>query len=187
MRFDLDKVKATVHYTPRREMHGEDPEPAASLIFDLVLGADLLAMFAPTLRWSLYFNPNKPTNGGASPVDDANDLRYPEVDGAIRWKGEIVGGEITVHHGIGGKSDIRLPVTKADDFRIEPRGGGVFGLHFRVACRPDERQSGALALLDRHYAARIEAARQRAADSTDAQVAVGIAALMNPTLLKDSP
>jgi hypothetical protein len=147
MQFDLDKVKATVHYTPRREMHGEDPEPAASLIFDLVLGADLLAMFAPTLRWSLYFNPNKPTNGGSSPVDDANDLRYPEVDGAIRWKAEIVGGEITVHHGIGGKSDIRLPVTKADDFRIEPRGGGVFGLHFRVACRPDERQSGALAMM----------------------------------------
>lgn len=53
--FELDAVEAKLNsYTPRRELHGEDPQPAASLAFAVNLDADALAMFAPTLRSSLF-------------------------------------------------------------------------------------------------------------------------------------
>ena len=52
----------------------------------------------------------------------------------------------TIHNGLGGVSDIRLPVEKADEFKIAIAEGGAFELSFRVACHPDERQHGALAM-----------------------------------------
>lgn len=148
MKFALDEtIAGTMHYTPRRELHGEDPKPAATLVFDVELPASFLAMFSPTLRWSLYHNPNKTTNGGDSPVDDAYELRYPQWKNPIKWERDIIGGTLTIEHGIGDESDIVLPAKKVDDFQITPKEGGAFDLHFRVACLPDERQSGALAMM----------------------------------------
>jgi hypothetical protein len=144
--FNLEKAKAVLHFTPRRELHGEDPKPAATIALDLTLPLSALAMFAPSLRSSFYHNPNKPVNGGASPIDDANDLRYPQVKNALKWELEITGGELTVHYGIGGKSDIVLPIAKADAFELECKQS-EFRLGFRVACHPDEGQSGALAMM----------------------------------------
>lgn len=45
--FELDGVEAKLNsYTPRRQPHGDDPQPAASLAFAVNLDADALAMFA---------------------------------------------------------------------------------------------------------------------------------------------
>lgn len=49
--FELSQQKARLtSYTPRRELHGEDPKPAATLAFACTLPASALAMFSPTLR-----------------------------------------------------------------------------------------------------------------------------------------
>lgn len=142
-RFDLTHAKAQIHYTPRRELHGEKREPAATIAVETTLNASQLAMFSPTLRWSLY----RGADGGAVGDDDGNAFpRYPEIESAFKWKREIVGGLFIIHNGLGGVSDIRLPVEKADDFKIEIGEGGTFSLGFRVACHPDERQHGALAM-----------------------------------------
>lgn len=134
LRFELSRCNATIHYTPRREIHGENPEPAATVAIETTLPAELLAMFSPTLRWSLY---------EGEPPDSP---RFPEIEGAIRWKKEIVGGLLIVHSVLGGVSDIRLPVAKADKFEIAVVEGGAFTLAFRVACHPAEAQHGALAM-----------------------------------------
>jgi hypothetical protein len=142
-RFDLSRVNAQIHYTARRELHGEKREPAATISVDCTLNASLLAMFSPTLRWSMY----RGADGSAVGEDDGGAFaRYPEIESAIKWKREIVGGLLIIHNGIGGKSDIRLPVEKADDFKITIGEGGTFELGFRVGCHPDERQHGALAM-----------------------------------------
>lgn len=145
--FDLSHVTGTIHYNPRRELHGPEKEPAATLTFSVQLKADDLAMFHSDLRSAFYFNPHKPVNGGASPVDDANDLRFVEMVSSVKWNREIVGGDLTLHKGLGGRSDVRIPVDKVDDFRFDFLAGGIFELSFRVACKPDERQSGALAMM----------------------------------------
>lgn len=142
-RFDLSHKDALLHYTPRTELHGPDPESAATLHLTVMLPASDLAMFSPTLRWSLYRGPN----GEAPGEDDGGAFpRYPEIESAFKWKREIVGGLLVVHNGIGGVSDIRLPAQKANKFELATMAGGAFELSFCVSCRPDERQHGALAV-----------------------------------------
>lgn len=146
--FELDAVEAKLNsYTPRRELHGEDPQPAASLAFAVNLDADALAMFAPTLRSSLFY---KSAHEGGDMVDqiaDAADLRYPEIAKALHWDREIVGAEVVIDHGLGGKSAIELGGCDVDNFTLQAMQGGRVIVTFRVACHPDEKQSGKLAFL----------------------------------------
>lgn len=147
MMFELLETKAKLAtYTPRRELHGEDPKPAATLKFEVVLGADLLAMFHATLRHS-FFHKNENVANLADRAADANDLRYPEITKPIAWSLEMIGAELTIDYGLGGKSNIVLPGCDVDDFTIAPQQGGVVIVGFRVACHPDEKQSGKLAFL----------------------------------------
>lgn len=136
-RFDLFRLTATMHYTPRRELHGEKREPAATIALSLSLPALELMMFDHGLPSALY---EINSDGGVG------DPRFPEIEAPIKWKREITGGVLTIHNGIGGVSDIRLPVEKADAFTIAPGEGGAFQLCFRVACHPGENQHGALAM-----------------------------------------
>lgn len=145
--FALTEQKVLMHYNPRSEFEGKTARPAATLTFKCSLPVDQLAMFSPTLRSSLYHNPMKETNGGSSPVDGANVPRYPQITNSLKWNLEVVGGTLTIHYGATDDSDIVLPVTKADNFDIEPDDEGKFNLSFRVAVHPDEAQSGKLAFM----------------------------------------
>lgn len=146
--FELTRVTAKLHsYSPRRELHGDDPQPAASLTFDVKLGADLLAMFAPTLRSSLFHKADGVVRNLADAASDANDLRYPQITDPIKWELEIVGAELTIHRGLGPKSDLVLPLCDVDNFSLLPMQGGIVAVRFRVACHPSESQSGKLAFL----------------------------------------
>lgn len=146
--FALNEQKARlINYTPRRELHGEDPKPAATLRFGVTLGADLLAMFAPTLRSSFYCKREGVQRDLADAAADANDLRYPQIEDPIKWALEIVGAELTIDYGLGNKSNIVLPLCDIDEFTVSPQQGGVVLVVFRVACHPDEKQSGKLAMM----------------------------------------
>lgn len=134
-------------YTPRRELHGEDPRPAATLKFDIVLGADMLLMFHPTLRSALFEHREGVVRNLADAASTANDLRYPQIGKPLTWTLELIGAELTIDYGLGGKSNIVLPDCTVDDFTISPQQGAVAFVGFRVACHPDEKQSGKLAMM----------------------------------------
>jgi hypothetical protein len=146
-KFELTEQKARLaSYTPRRELHGEKPQPAASIAFE-VRGeaADLLPMFSSTLRSSFYYKLEGPAGNLADATHDAPDLRYPQIAKPLHWTLEIVGARVTIHQGLGGLSDLVFPDATADDFTIEPTQGGIVVVRFRVACHPDRQQSGYLA------------------------------------------
>jgi hypothetical protein len=147
--FELAAAKAKlVSYAPRREMHGEDPKPAASLHFVVNLDASDLAMFSPALRASLYArNESAPGRDMVDAVSDGHDLRFPEIGKPITWTKEIIGADLKIGYGLGGRSDISLPTCDVDDFKIDPQQGGQVAVSFRVACHPDEKQSGKLAFM----------------------------------------
>lgn len=147
--FELDAKEAKLtSYTPRRELHGEDPKPAASLAFAINLDASALAMFSPTLRSSFFYKASDEGRGDmVDKIADAADLRYPEIEKPFKWTKEIIGAELVIDHGLGGKSNIKLPSCDVDNFSIHPMQGGQAIVTFSVACHPDKKQSGDLAFL----------------------------------------
>lgn len=145
--FSLERQSATLtSYSPRRELHGEDPQPAATLHFSCALPSHALAMFEPTLAHHLFKRPDD----GADLADAGNEhgaVRFPQITSALAWDKEIIGAELTLHYGIDERSDIVLPGVKVDKFAIKPEHGGMALVTFRCGCHPDERQSGKLAML----------------------------------------
>lgn len=126
----------------RAEQSGPDKLPAADLKFSINVPSESLASFAPELRSLLYC---KNGNGGdlANQSHDAPNLRFPRL-GPLAWGGDIIGAELTVHHGLGGKSDLVLGEAKVNRFVIEPQEGGTVLVHFRVQAHPDEKAVGKL-------------------------------------------
>lgn len=145
--FSLERKSATLtSYTPRRELHGEDPQPAATLAFSAPLVAPELGMFEPTLAHYVFKRPED----GADLADSGNEygaVRFPQITSVLAWDKEIVGAVLTIHYGIDERSDIVLPGCNVDKFALKPENGGMALVTFRCACHPDERQSGKLAML----------------------------------------
>lgn len=147
MNFDLEQQECVLeNFNPRREIHGEDPQPASDLKFIANLSADVLALFSPTLRFCLFHKV-----GAADDPDMINriterpNLRFPKLK-PLGWDDEMVGAHVTVDHGLGGKSDLNFEDCKVNNFTIEPAEGGRFTLTFRVQCHPGEREAGKLYL-----------------------------------------
>jgi hypothetical protein len=143
MPFSLTNQKAKLaSLNTRAEVSGPDKVPAADLRFSINVPSDALAGFAPTLRGHLYC---KNGDGGdlANQSHDAPNLRYPRL-GALPWSGDIMGATLTVHHGLGGKSDLVLADAKVNRFVIEPQEGGTCIVKFRVQAHPGDREVGRL-------------------------------------------
>ena len=126
----------------RAEQAGADKLPASDLKFSINVPSDSLIEFAPELRGLLYWK-----NGGggdlADQTHDAPNLRFPRL-GPLSWEGEIVGAELTVHYGLGGKSDLVVAAAKVNRFVIDPQEGGTVIIQFRVQAHPDEKSVGKL-------------------------------------------
>jgi len=148
MRFELNKQEALLeNWNPRRELHGEDPQPAGDLKIVANLDAGELAQFHPALRSMLFC---KNGDGGPDMVNkqlDAPNLRFPKLKTPLKWDDEVVGAYLTIEHGLGGKSDLGFEQCKVNNFEIDPTEGGRFTLTLRVQCHPGEREAGKLYLL----------------------------------------
>ena len=145
-----EKKALLCNVNPRSEVHGAEREPAADLKIRVDCENHLLAEFAPSLRSFLYFKDEAADKDGrndlADQANDAPNLRFPALEAPLRWSEEMQNATLTVHHGIGGKSDLVLKDVKVNAFSIEPREGGTVSLTFRVQCHPDERTLGKLAV-----------------------------------------
>ncbi len=133
-------VAKLANVNPRAELHGEDPQPACDLKIEMNVSNGLLAEFHPTLRSFLY---EKDDSQLDLAEDSLTHLRMPKL-GPLKWDEELVGAEVTVHRGLGGKSDIVLPGCSVNNFVLAPQEGGSVMLCFRVQGHPDEKQFGRL-------------------------------------------
>lgn len=145
--FALSNQAATLSsFNPRSEQHGDEPTPAADLKFAVAMESALLAMLDPQLRHALYCKNAGVDNDLANQMHEAPNLRFPKLE-ALRWKHEIVGAKLTVHHGIGGISDLVIEGCNVNKFSVDAQEGGTVIVSFRVQCKPSEAACGKLCLL----------------------------------------
>ena len=153
--FEVDEGKVQlVHKNERLEKHGDEDVLACDLNFVWETDNGCLAMFAPDLRSALYkkSDGSQPDLPGTSGPEHMTALRFPGL-APLKWSlGELIGGELTFHHGTTAKSHIKIDITKLCKYRLECKEGGTVVVGFQVQCRPSEQQSGKLSkfLTDKH-------------------------------------
>ena len=139
MPFNLERATAKLSsLNVRAEVHGTDKTPAADLRFVLNSASGKLEEFAPGFRTLIFhkagYSPNLADQGSELP-----DLRFPRL-APLAWEGDIIGAEVVIHFGTGGKSDIVLPDCKVNKFGIDPQQGGTVIITFRCQAHPDGPQ-----------------------------------------------
>lgn len=149
MMIELAEQSATLtKYNPRPELHGQDPTPAADIKFMFnAANGDILPMLDPVLRGFLFHKNGAISHDLANATHDAPNLRFPKLQGPFEWLSIHDEAELTLHRGIGGKSDLKLPVKLRKPILIAPQEGGTCIVTMQVQCHPDEKQAGALYML----------------------------------------
>lgn len=142
-------VKVTV--TVRTERNGTDRSPAMTLHFSHHTPNDVLSEFGSDLKSSLYRRPDLTTADMADQADPRNDdpnympkLRNPQMKNVIELDHEIVGAEVTVNYGTGGKSNIVLDECNIEAFKADCQEGGTVFLSYDCLCHPSDQQAGKL-------------------------------------------
>ncbi len=136
--------------TDKRVSDDETKEamPIAEVDFDLNLPGDLLAIFSPTLRALLFHKNGAVDHDLHDQVHAAPDVRHPKILYPLRWKEGMEGATVTIHQGLGGKSDLVLPEASIATFFITPNEGGTFSLSFTARAKLDQEKAfGRLAML----------------------------------------
>lgn len=151
LEFDRQQAKLS-SFNSRGEHHGQEIESAADLKFEANCSADILADLHPTLRHFLFCK-SEAAAGTADLADQAHEapnLRMPKLKFPIEWELETIGQELTIHYGMGGKSDIVIQSCRVNKITVTPMEGGTVILTFRVQGHPDEKQAGKLHKLVQH-------------------------------------
>lgn len=107
--FGLQKQNAKLtSVNPRAEIHGTDKVMAADLKFDVKMSNDVLSLFDPSLKSSLY--KKQDASGQGDLINEPGRLpalKFPLM-GPVKWGKDFSGYEVVVHYGISGKEDIHL-------------------------------------------------------------------------------
>lgn len=139
--FSLEEKQALITHYEADKRASDDPEkdaPAIAVVsFILTLPSELLAGFAPTLRNSLFHMNGAIDHDLANQTHPAPDVRFPDWIYPIRIKKSWEGAEVTIHKGLGGKSDLVLSDAAISTFHVTPKSGGVFILEFTARSKPD--------------------------------------------------
>lgn len=149
--FSIEEQPAKMHFTSRSEKNGNDRVPAATLTVSYKAPNDVLSEFSPDLKASLYRRPHP----GEGDIADNSDtrledphylprLKFPDMSNKIAITRQIVGAIVTLHYGVGGKSDLVLDDCKVDDFVFDPQDGGTVDVSLKVDCHPSKDQAGTL-------------------------------------------
>lgn len=150
MRITVVEMKALLaHVNARSELHGEEREAAGDLKFSATVPNTFLDQLHPTLRSALFFNdssaPKDLADQGMEEGQHWPHLRFPNIESPYKWKDEMSGGVLTIHHGIGGRgSDIVIEDVKVNEVKITPLAGAMVDLEFRVQTHPEEKIRGKL-------------------------------------------
>lgn len=138
---ELSEQAATITKFDTDKRASDDPtKPApaiAEVTFLVNMTSDVLAHFSPTLRSLLFCKNGAVQHDIASQAHDAPDVRHPKILAPYKWREDMEGAEVTIHKGLGGKSDLVLPEASIGTFAIEPHDGGMVSITFEVRSKPE--------------------------------------------------
>ncbi len=137
-------------FNSRGEHHGQEIKAAADLKFETNCTADILAELHPTLRHFLFCKNDGDDADLADQAHDAPNLRFAKLKYPLAWELETIGQCLTIHFGLGGKSDIVIDDCKVNAIQIAPQEGGTVIVSFRVQGYPTEKDAGKLFGLVQH-------------------------------------
>lgn len=134
------------HKNDRIEKHGEEDVLACDLSISYETSNDILAMFAPALKSSLYMRSDSAQGSLVPDQEHLTALRFPALcEKPLKWAaGELFGAEVKFHHGISSKSDVVFQPTKVTKFKLECLEGGTVIVHFLVQVNPTDAQTSFL-------------------------------------------
>lgn len=138
----------------RSEKHGPELVPAVDLKIAVDASNDILDKFHADLKSSLYFKAQEDkqeTLDGIEPVTSLPNLRFPKLDGALKWDTMGAGYTLMLDYGLGADSNLVMTGCEINNFAFTPKEGGTVELVFRVQIKDlDERILGKLAVLAQH-------------------------------------
>lgn len=137
--FTLENQKAKlINVNPRAEKYDE---LACDLKFEIRTSNDVLSEFHHSLKSAFYKEPDQ--GNLINEPGTLSQLKFPDI-GPISYGMELVGHELVVHYGIGGKSDLSIDDCRVNHFRLHPQEGGAVSVTFRVQGNPSEHVIGKL-------------------------------------------
>jgi hypothetical protein len=140
----------------RSEKHGPELVPAVDLKLAIDASNDILAKFHPDLKASLYYKAEPDADDqeeldGIDPVTNLPNLRFPRLDGPLKWDIMGIGYHLSIDFGLGGDSNLELHGCEINNFAFSCKEGGTVELAFRAQITNiDEQIIGKLAILVQH-------------------------------------
>lgn len=151
MRILVTELKALLsNVNARSELHGDGERQAAGdLKFTATVPNTFLDQLHPTLRSALFFmdsaQPKDLADQGLEEKQHWPHLRFPNLEAPLKWNDEMSGGQLIIHHGIGGRgSDMVLEDVKVNKLEITPLAGAMVDIDFRIQVHPEEKVRGKL-------------------------------------------
>ncbi|WP_443115453.1 hypothetical protein [Herbaspirillum seropedicae] len=142
--FAKQPVKLVKVSTPM-ENHGQELKLGVVLTIVGVFPNTILKAFGAGLLESLFRKPTEEERADlATDPDTLCMLRHPRMS-PFSWDYETDGNQVTIDHGLGGDSDIKLVDVKVKSVEITPLEGAMCSIQWNINCHPDQKDVGALA------------------------------------------
>lgn len=132
--FEMREEKAKlIKMDTRIGKRGKDKEPQPELVLTLSMAElnDYLSELNHSLKSSFYKKDEGPDANDIfeGSENDLRKLKFPEITGSIKWKGEIVGAEVEIEYGTG---TISLDNATAYGLAFTPQEGGTCIFTFNI-------------------------------------------------------
>lgn len=146
--FSLNETEATIRYTPRVELHGEDTEPGCTLNISVRGNNTLLDLLDDRLRKMFYMEPPKEEQDMVDQVAEEGDnlvkLRFPMLKRKQDWSYETSGYRVVIGGGLNDDSELIFVQCDLTKFSFEIEEGGSITLKFNITCKPTVAEAGKL-------------------------------------------
>ena len=122
----------------RSEKHGPELVPAVDIKLAIDASNAVLDKFHPDLKESLYFKATEDDSDdqadldGIEPVTDLPNLRFPKLEGPLKWDLMGAGYALTIDYGLGGNSNLVLHGCVINNFAFDAKEGGTVELALLV-------------------------------------------------------
>lgn len=138
----------------RSENHGNDAVPAADIGFYMTGSNKLLLMLDPGVFFGAYLpadgKETEPELDGVEPKSDRPKLRWTHVKNPMTFDNELVGRNLIIDFGTGGKSNLTL-FGDANTFKAHLHDGGTVDIEWRFQVSGlDARMIGQLGAMLKH-------------------------------------
>lgn len=139
----------------RSEKHGNELVPAVDLKIVIDQGNDILDKFHPDLKAALYYKAQDDDEQeeleGIEPVTNLPNLKFPKLDGLLKWDHTGNGYRLDIDYGLGEASNLLMFDCEVNSIAFACKEGGTVEVAFRVqVAKVEERILGKLAGLVQH-------------------------------------